>query len=132
TAAGNVTVTGSNGGPFTIVYGGTLAAANQPQISSGNTAAATTGTTIDGNSTPPVTVTGAQGGPFTITFGGSLAGIDAVQIASSTAANATTTTTTHGSAPSATAVQTNLGAILGLTGNITVTGAAPSYTIPYG
>ena len=130
--AGDLTVTGNDGGPFTVVFGGTLAGANQPQIGSSTTASTTTATTINGNSTPPVTVTGNQGGPFTLTFGGSLAGIDAAQVTSSSTAQATTATTTTGSAPSAANVQINLGTIPALLGNITVTGGTDLHGYLFG
>src|SRR5439155_699968 len=80
-----------------------------------------------------IAVTGNTGGPFTITFGGSLQG-DVSQIASSSTAQATTATTTNGSAPSASAVQTNLQTIAALSaaGNVTVTGSQPIYTITFG
>src|SRR5947209_2547691 len=46
--AGNVTVSGNTGGPFTIVFGNTLAGQNVSQIASSSTANATTAKTIDG------------------------------------------------------------------------------------
>src|SRR5439155_12348424 len=67
---------------------------------------------------------------FTITFGGALQG-DVPQIASSNAAQATTATPTSG-APTAAQVQTNLNTIAALNGNVTVTGAAPIYTVTFG
>jgi hypothetical protein len=48
--SGNVTVTGNNGGPFTVTFKGTLAGTNQPQITGAGTggASVTTATVQDG------------------------------------------------------------------------------------
>src|SRR4029079_1195250 len=126
--AGDLTVTGNNGGPFSIFFAGTLAAANQPQILSSTTATATTATAIDGSATPPISVTTtANPNVFNITFVGPLNSSDVLPIVipSGTPANASITQVNNGG-PTAAQVQTNLRSIPALS-NVTVTGAGPSY-----
>ena len=77
--AGNATVTGSNGGPYTVTFAGTLADTNVAQmtasagslVGSSPTAVVTTATGGVAN-TPNITVTGSTGGPWTVAFGGQL------------------------------------------------------------
>lgn len=75
----NVTVTGSNGGPYTVTFGGTLADTNVAQMTytsslTGGTPVITIATTTSGvANTPNVVVTGSAGGPYTLTFGELLA-----------------------------------------------------------
>ena len=64
---GDLTVTGNNGGPFSIVFAGTLAAADQPQILSSTATTATTATAINGSATLPISVTGSAP-TYTIAF----------------------------------------------------------------
>jgi hypothetical protein len=69
---GRISVTGSNGGPFTIAFNNSLAGVNVPQITA-STAGATIATTTQGGgnsgANTNVTVTGNPGGPFTLSFG---------------------------------------------------------------
>lgn len=77
--AGNATVTGSAGGPYTVTFAGTLADTNVAQmtasagslVGSSPTAVVTTATGGVAN-TPNIAVTGSAGGPWTVTFGGQL------------------------------------------------------------
>jgi hypothetical protein len=77
--AGNATVTGSAGGPYTVAFGGTLADTNVAQMTAtssltGSTPSVTVTTPTGGvANTPNIAVTGSAGGPWTATFGGQLA-----------------------------------------------------------
>src|SRR5206468_2206863 len=101
-ALSGVLVTGSNGGPFTLTFAGSLAGQNV--AAPGPTGLAATGgiatfaNVIDGSATAPVAVTGTTGGTLTITFGGSLASTNLSQIASDTPTVATTATVIDGNA----------------------------------
>src|SRR5207253_1504929 len=76
-----------------------------------------------------VTVTGPNGGPFTITFKNGLAYQDVAQIVSNSSAVAVATPTNGG--PTVAQVQTALNSIAGLSGNVTVSGFAPNFTLTY-
>ena len=78
--AGNVTVTGANGGPWIVTFGGALAASAQPVftadgsgLSGGSTPGVSVVHTTTGaastNAQQSITVTGV-GGSFSLTFGG--------------------------------------------------------------
>lgn len=78
--AGNVEVTGSAGGPYTVTFQGTLADENVAQMTAtasltgGTTPGVTVATGTGGvANTPNVVVTGSNGGPYTLTFGEQLA-----------------------------------------------------------
>lgn len=75
--AGNVAVTGSAGGPYTVTFQGTLADTNVVQMTASG-ASLTGGTSPDVTvatatsgvaQTQNITVTGSSGGPWTATFG---------------------------------------------------------------
>ena len=69
----DLTVSGNNGGPFTIVFTGALAGQNVVQIASSDTTIATTATTIDGGG-QVVSVTGPVGGVLSVQFIGGATG----------------------------------------------------------
>src|SRR5262249_1609861 len=99
---GNVQVTGSTGGPFTVTFTNALANQNVSQIVS-SAAGVPVRTVNDGGNA--FVVTGNQGGPFTVTFGGGLAYTNVSQLASTSAA-VITATTTDGTAPTTAQIQT--------------------------
>jgi hypothetical protein len=77
--AGNATVTGSNGGPYTVTFAGTLADTNVAQMTAsagslvGSSPTAVVTTTTGGvANTPNIAVTGSAGGPWTVAFAGTL------------------------------------------------------------
>lgn len=86
--AGNATVTGANGGPYTVTFTGTLADTNVAQMTAsggsltGGTSPGVTVTTPTSGAakTPNITVTGSNGGPWTATFGNLLADTDVAEI----------------------------------------------------
>ena len=150
---GNVAVTGTAGGPYTITFSNALTGLNlnrldNPVVTGGVTATPATttdGSTPDGaavqaslNAIPEltgnVTVTGSTGGPYTITFSSGLTGVNVSQLTTAVTGGVTAAaaTTADGSAPDAAAVQANLNTIPALTGNIVVTGnAGGPYTITF-
>jgi hypothetical protein len=77
--AGNATVTGSAGGPYTVTFAGTLADTNVAQMTASagslvgsSTTAVVTTTTGGVANTPNIAVTGSAGGPWTVAFAGTL------------------------------------------------------------
>jgi hypothetical protein len=77
--AGNATVTGSAGGPYTVTFAGTLADTNVAQMTAsagslvGSSPTAVVTTTTGGvANTPNIAVTGSAGGPWTVAFAGTL------------------------------------------------------------
>jgi hypothetical protein len=90
--AGNVTVTGSAGGPYTVTF--TSALGHAPQTAMTANGASLTGsspsvgvvhTTTGVLPTPNVTVTGSNGGPYTVTFGNLLADVQVAPLLGQTA-----------------------------------------------
>src|SRR5262249_28855788 len=72
-----------------------------------------------------VAVTGSAGGPFTITFVNGLTGVNVPQLTVSSFTGTTAPVVaakTQGASPTAAQLQTSLGTIAALTGNVTVTG----------
>lgn len=111
--AGNATVTGSAGGPYTITFTGTLA--KSPQATVTASGASLTGGTSPGVTpaslttgvlpTQNVTVTGSAGGPYTVTFVNLLAsenvallGASGSALTGGTSPTVTVTTATPGEA----------------------------------
>ncbi len=144
---GNIAVSGSTGGPFTITFQGGLASTNVEQIGittsdNGNTVS----TIVDGAAlstytapeiqanlntiaalTGNINVAGSPGGPFTISFGGSLANtnVNPIVATGSNGATASVSTSTDGSFNAAN-LQASLQTIPALAGNVAVTGTAGS------
>jgi hypothetical protein len=127
--AGNATVTGSNGGPYTVTFVGTLANTLQTNIT-------TNASSLTGGTSPGVSVTHTTSGAPAI------AAVNDVQIVtiSGTPAGGTFTLTFGGQTTSALAfnaigstVQTALQALSSInSGNVTVTGSASGpYTITF-
>lgn len=86
--AGNVTVTGSAGGPYTVTFRGTLAATNVAQMTAtgsltGGTSPAVAVTTATGGvaKVQNITVSGSNGGPWTVTFANVLSDEPVAEIA---------------------------------------------------
>lgn len=85
---GDVTVTGSAGGPYTVTFGGTLAAtdvaamtASGASLTGGTSPGVTIATPTAGvANTPNVTVSGSAGGPYTISYGALLNNKNVAQI----------------------------------------------------
>ncbi|MCY2987328.1 MAG: hypothetical protein NTY19_05610, partial [Planctomycetota bacterium] len=116
--AGNVTVLGATGGPFTLVYGNGLAGRNLPLLGTAVTGVATAaaapasdGVRVDAVQT--LTLTGASGN-VTLYYDGA-AGTTTVPAAAYTQAN----------------VQAAVNSIAALSGNVTVTGNGP-FTLTFG
>lgn len=107
---GNVSVVGSNGGPFQVTFLGTLqkqdiaAFTATASLTGGTTPGVTIATPTAGVAgTPSITVAGSNGGPFTVTFNNVLAGTDVaalvpqeVQLTGGTQPKVTVATTTGG------------------------------------
>ncbi len=144
-AAGAVTVTGSNGGPYTVAFGAGITGGN---LATGLTVANGTGSAIVAsvNTTAAlvqanlaaipgltavgaVTVTGNNGGPFTINFGTGVVGGTLL----TATGNAAITQFFYNANTTAASLQTYLGTIPALSGNVTVTGNnGGPFTVSYG
>lgn len=108
--AGNATVTGSNGGPYTITFVGTLAGGARasitatPSLTGGTTPGVTIAHPTTGAATVySVAVSGSTGGPYTVTFSGKLASENldpirptALALTGGTSPTVTVTTNTQG------------------------------------
>src|SRR5581483_10706907 len=111
--AGNVSVFGGPGGPFTVVFNGALANTNVPQmtftVAGGTTATPATVADGVGNETQTITLGGTSGGTFTPAF--------------ATVPSTLPLTFTPGSSPLASDVLNSLNTIPALNGNVMVFGA---------
>ncbi len=140
-----VSVTGSNGGPYTVAFGAGLTGGN---LATGLTVANGTGSatvaminvtaaqvqanlaSIPGlTAAGAVTVTGNNGGPFTVNFGTGITGGTLLTVAG----NAAITQFFYNANTTAASLQTYLGTIPALTGNVTVSGNnGGPFTVSYG